>query len=300
MGTVIGDPVPFPGATPIEIQQAEMDTCAVKSQQIVMHAFGLDIPESQLAEEAAEKGYYAPGFGSDPEQVGRLLNDHGIPTHVEHGATVYDLINELAQGHKVIVGVDAEELWRPSPMNDIFGEQANHALIVTGIDTTDPNNIEVVITDPGSGDVAKRYPIEQFLDAWHDSSCLYVATDEPAPKEFSPEMVNFDYDAGHLPSILSVPYEFFTDTILPIVHDVYDWVSDVLTDNFIVNGISDISDFIGDTINDFLGSEHVELNALDFQTAIEDAKIHIDTVIDDYTDGYNQGQDLNFHDMLFS
>ena len=41
MGTVIGDPVPFPGATPIEIQQAEIDTCAVKSQQIVMHAVSI-------------------------------------------------------------------------------------------------------------------------------------------------------------------------------------------------------------------------------------------------------------------
>lgn len=300
MGTVIGDPVPFPGATPIEIQQAEMDTCAVKSQQIIMHAFGLDIPESQLAEEAAAKGYYQPGVGSDPEQVGQLLNDHGIPTHVEHGATVYDLINELAQGHKVIVGVDADELWSPTPMNDLFGEGANHALIVTGIDTTDPNNIEVVITDPGSGDVAQRYPIEQFLDAWHDSNCLYVATDMPAPKEFSPEMVNFDYDTGHLPTILNVPYEFFTETILPIVHDVYDWVTDALTDNFIVNGISDACDFIGDTIDGFLSGHHDSLNALDFQTTIDDAKLHIDSVIDDYTDNYNDGQDVNFHDMLFT
>ena len=210
-----GDVEPFPNATPEEILQHDIDTCAVKSQQIVMRAFGLNIPEEILASEAEAKGYYCPGFGSDPDQVGRLLIDHGIPVHTQYDANVYDLVDELAQGHKVIVGVDADELWRPSFFNDLFGEQANHALIVTGIDTTDPDNPMVIITDPGSGDVAKQYPLDQFLDAWHDSHCEMVATDLPAPKQFNPEMANFDYEMGHLPMVGDIPYDMYHDELLP-------------------------------------------------------------------------------------
>jgi 23S rRNA (adenine-N6)-dimethyltransferase len=71
-------------------------------------------------------------------------------------------LNELAQGHEVIVGVDADELWHNSSINeklsnwfnDVFGEQGgNHALIVAGIDTRDPNNIQVIVKDPGSGGI---------------------------------------------------------------------------------------------------------------------------------------------------
>ena len=177
MTKICGEPMPWPNATSEEIQQQSIDTCAVKSQQIVMKTFGMNIPEDVLALESEIKNYYHPGYGSDPEQVGKLLNDHGIPTHTQINANVYDLVNELAQGHKVIVGGDADELWRPSFFNDLFGEEANHAIVVTGIDTTDPDNVKVIVTDPGTGDVAKTYPLDQFLDSWHDSNCFYVATD---------------------------------------------------------------------------------------------------------------------------
>jgi hypothetical protein len=221
---VTGDVTPFPGATSDDIQQHANDTCAVKSQQIIMHEFGLNIPEEQLAQESEIKGYYEPGQGSDPNQVGHLLNDHGIETHHMDGANVYDLVNELSQGHKVIVGVDADELWHPSFWNDWFGEDPNHALVVTGIDTTDANNVKVLVTDPGSGDVIKSYPLDEFMDAWHDSNCMMVATDTAPQPDTAPTMANFDYDAGHIPFIGNVPFDVFQNQMMPAVDSYFDGV----------------------------------------------------------------------------
>lgn len=206
MSKIIGEPEPWPQTIPEEITQQFADTCAVKSQQIIMKTFGIDIPESQLAMESYIKGYYAPDVGSDPELVGKLLNDHGIGTHSANNASVYDLVTELAQGHKVIVGVDSSELWNPTWYNDIFGEAADHALLVTGIDTSDPENVKVIITDPGTGDVAKEYPLDQFMDAWHDSNCFYVATDDPVPAG-TPEMSGFDFTVGHIPYVCNIPFD---------------------------------------------------------------------------------------------
>lgn len=220
----IGDLEPFPDALPDNVHQVFDDTCAIKSQQIVLKSFGQDIPEEILRQEAIDLGIYSPGYGTLPDNAGDLLNSHNVPTHVVHNAHVYDLVNELAQGHKVIVGVDSGELWHPSvaeKMEDIFGEHADHALVVTGIDTTDPNNVEVIITDPGSGDVAIRYPMAQFIDAWHDSHCIMIATDIPAPAQFDPNMVNFDYDAGHIAFVDDVPYGIFSETMLPEINQYF-------------------------------------------------------------------------------
>lgn len=223
--SIIGDVTPFPDIMSNDVIQNQSDTCAIKSQQIILHSFGVEIPEEILTVEATSKGYYVPGQGSAAAHVGMLLEDHGVGTHTKYHATVYDLAAELAQGHKVIVGVDADELWRPSFFNDLFGEQANHALIVTGIDTTNPDDIRVLITDPGTGDIARSYPMAQFLDAWHDSSCMMVATDMAPQMSYAgvmvnPEMVNFDYVSGHIPYVANIPYDIFTYNLVP-QFDIY-------------------------------------------------------------------------------
>ena len=142
-----------------EVQQLYPDTCAIKSQQLILKDFGIDVSETELVQAANANGWYNGG-GTSPEDVGNLLNLAGIPVSKQSDANVFNLVNELAQGHEVIVGVDADELWHNSSINeklsnwfnDVFGEQGgNHALIVAGIDTRDPNNIQVIVKDPGSG-----------------------------------------------------------------------------------------------------------------------------------------------------
>lgn len=163
-------------------QQSYDDTCAIKSQQLILEKFGIYLSEEQLVQYSIEQGWYdCSGNGTKMTDVGKLLVDAGIPCTQTTGANVYDLANELAQGHKVIVGVDSGELWDNNILDwlkDFFlGDTPDHALIVAGIDLTDPNNPMVIVTDPGSGQPAQPYPLDQFMDAWSDSNCFMVSTD---------------------------------------------------------------------------------------------------------------------------
>lgn len=204
-----------------EVQQSYNDTCAIKSQQMVLNDFGNPITEDQLVQQAKQFNIYSPGEGTSPQDVGKLLELNGVHCTQHEDATIYDLTSALAKGQKVIIGVDSGELWQGEPMGDLMsGEQADHALIVAGIDTSDPNNIEVILTDPGTGQEGARYPMDQFLDAWHDSGNFMVTTDAPAPLAYNPEMINFDYDAGHIPAIGEMPYEYFDQHLLPIAQTI--------------------------------------------------------------------------------
>ncbi|MBL8254379.1 MAG: zf-HC2 domain-containing protein [Candidatus Competibacter sp.] len=195
------------------VQQQYEDTCAIRCQELILRDFGVSVPEDALRREAATYGWYEPGGGTSPDNVGNLLELHGVPVHRYENATIFNLTSELAQGHKVIVGVDSGELWNAGLLEHVEDQLglpgADHALLVSGIDTTDPEQVQVILTDPGSGDVAKVYPLEQFVEAWKDSRCFMVATQEPAPLEFNPSMVNFDYAMGHLASIGQLPYDDF-------------------------------------------------------------------------------------------
>lgn len=194
------------------VQQNYQDTCAVRSQELILRDFGVQVSEDALRNEAFSKGWYTPGSGTDVDKVGNLLESHGVHVNRYENANIFTLTNELAQGHKVIIGVDSGELWNKGLMEDFedkLGIQgADHALIVSGIDTSDPDHVKVVLTDPGTGDVAREYPMDQFIDAWKDSNCFMVSTAQPAPA-WLPEMANFDYHLGHIESIGNLPYDEF-------------------------------------------------------------------------------------------
>ena len=198
-----------------EVKQSFPDSCAIKSQQLILNDFGIEVSEADLVQTAAANGWY--NGGTPPQDVGNLLELANIPVTRQEGANVFNLVNELAQGHKVIVGLDANEMWYNDSIsdklrnwfNDFFGEPGgNHALIVAGIDTSDPNNIQVIVKDPGSGDDGKPYPLEQFMDAWSDANCYMVSTNLSVPKDVE-GMANFDYNAGHIDNIAGLPYSDF-------------------------------------------------------------------------------------------
>ena len=128
-------------------------------------------------------------------KIGKVLQLAGVGMHQTEGNTIDDLINELVHGHRVIVSVDAHELWQNQTMGekmlnwfkDAVGQQGgNHALIVAGVevDPEHPKNSKVILTDPGSGDLRIEYPMEQFKDAWGDSNCFMAATNDPAPYQY--------------------------------------------------------------------------------------------------------------------
>jgi hypothetical protein len=82
---------------------------------------------------------------------------------------------------------------------------------VSGIDTSDPNSPQVIVSDPGlpGWHAEDRYPLDQFLQAWKASDFFMVATQEPAPDQ-TPGMENFDYSAGHIDQVAGMPYDQFT------------------------------------------------------------------------------------------
>lgn len=199
--------------------QTDVNSCAIKSQQIILNDFGIPCTEEQLIDFSIRHGWY-DGTGTLPKDVGNLLETAGIPVTRRTDANVFNLVNELSQGHKVIAGVDADELWHNKSMgekiknwlSDFFSEDGrgvpNHALIVAGIDTSDPNHIQVIVTDPGNGDYHKAYPIEQFMDAWADSSCYMVSTDISVPQNVA-GMENFNSEIGHIDNVAGVSFSNF-------------------------------------------------------------------------------------------
>jgi hypothetical protein len=189
-------------------------TCDIRCEGLVIQQFtGHEINEAALAKEAESEGWYTPGEGVAPHDVGNLLESHGIPVNRYVEANIFNLANELAQGHKVIIGVDSEELTSQNPILHEIKESmgttnADHTVVVSGVDTTDPDDVKVMVSDPATGDHPHTYEMSQFLHAWEASDFFMVATQDPAPPHLD-EMVNFDYDLGHIPYVGDMPYEEF-------------------------------------------------------------------------------------------
>ena len=161
------------------VLQGYDDTCAVKSQEIILNAAGIPVNEETLRLEAYQQGWYRPGSGTPMEDVGKLMEMHGLEVSRQTHGSIYHLVNETSQGHPVIVGVDSGELWLPGSdesFEDIIrGPIADHALIVGGITFQDDfSGGSVSLIDPGTGDFGKEYDLDVFLDAWADSDNFMV------------------------------------------------------------------------------------------------------------------------------
>ena len=173
------------------IFQGHDPICAIRCQEMIMRDYGIQIPKDELTQFAIDKGWYH-GHGTKEKDVGNLLEVCNIGTHTQHCDSVYDLINELKDGHRVIVAVDSHELWaEPGSQEYEFYRNlthADHALIVTSvnIDPVHPENSTVVLTDPGNGSIME-YDFERFAHSWKDSNCFMMATDEPAPYQYNAE-----------------------------------------------------------------------------------------------------------------
>lgn len=179
----IGEP-PMDAMTHWHLQESP-DTCAVAAQEFVLDDItGVDHSEAELVSIAEANGWYTPGGGTAPDDVGKLLDCFGVPTETQHGASVDDLAAALAEGKHVIVGVDSGELAHPGgydpddPLDQypgIPGQGADHAVQVIGIDNSDPANPMVVLNDPGRPDgQGGGVPLSIFAEAWEDSGNLLV------------------------------------------------------------------------------------------------------------------------------
>lgn len=120
------------------------------------------------------------GLGSDPGDIVVLLKQFGITAVItdEKLADKPDgtptgmaaLAEYLDEGHKVIVGVNAETIW------DVAGDRthADHAVVVTGIDTT---KRVVHLNDSGiKGGRDEQVSIDTFAAAWATGNNTMIVT----------------------------------------------------------------------------------------------------------------------------
>jgi hypothetical protein len=185
------------------------DNCAVAAETSIINQFRPDQDDLSIEDASyisASHGWYDPGMGTSPDEIGNMMDLYGIPNHTVSNASIDQLAYELQQGHGVIVGVNSDDLWDQGPLSefleflmDAFGLDrsdivgADHAITVTGIDVSDPENPMVVINDSGTPDGAGvRYPLDKFKDAWENSGFYYTATDVPIPDQESPTDLGFD------------------------------------------------------------------------------------------------------------
>ncbi|NJO65669.1 MAG: hypothetical protein HC836_48625 [Richelia sp. RM2_1_2] len=99
-------------------------------------------------------------------------------------ASLEDIADALEKGDKIIVGLDANEIW--SPLRDAMTgspvEQTNggHAVWVTGIDTEPDGSVKIILNDSGtdSGQM-KAVDAQDFLNAWDDYGNLLLVADTP-------------------------------------------------------------------------------------------------------------------------
>ena len=182
----VGTPIEDFNATPAH--QECLDTCDIHSQQQIMSMFGINATETDLVKDAIIHGEYAPlgCEGTSILHTGNLLERHGIYVHRCINATIDDLISELSQGHKIIVAVDADEIWAEDEkslsaeyIKDVISPESNHAVVVVGVDTV-TGDVDVV--DPGDGNL-KRINSNVFVNAWQDSHFFMMATNQ-SPQEY--------------------------------------------------------------------------------------------------------------------
>lgn len=194
--TVVGNINVTPqGEIDLNIFQGQDNSCALRCQEIIMRDYGIIFPKKEMIEFAEKNHWY--NDGTLAKDVGNVLDAYGIETNRTENNTLNDILRELEQGHRVIVGVDSGELWADSigkkayeTFEDILGHDsgADHALIVSSfnVNPDNPENISVVLTDSGSG-VVKEYSLNQFQDAWKDAKCMMVSTKQPAPYQYNAE-----------------------------------------------------------------------------------------------------------------
>ncbi len=159
--------------------QAYSDSCAVACQEFILEEYtGKDFQEDELVAMAVENGWVAEG-GTPFEDIGNILEYYGIETSMDYEADFQDLENALNSGDRAIVGV-----YNMGLDNNYEGFypawSANHAVEVIGIDKSNPEDIKVIVNDPGVEDgCGKEIDYDVFMNAWNTSGGFMVVADRP-------------------------------------------------------------------------------------------------------------------------
>lgn len=134
------------------------------------------------------EGTYVEGW----EVVNWMERELGIEHHMNKATDFTTLIQELEAGNKVLVPVDANELWNNVVLTqaneDIDADlpgvntRENHVVWITGIDVSDPDDPKIIINDSaGQSGRSASYDLFEFFSAWEDAEYVYTATGSETP-----------------------------------------------------------------------------------------------------------------------
>ncbi len=164
------------------IKQAFPNSCGIKCQQLILRDYGFDIAEKELIEIAKSNGWYHNDEGIFMCDNGKLLGCFGVGYHHLQHNTIEDIKNELNQGHRVMVNVNADKLHEGTEVIYRHND-ASHAILISIVNK---ESGFVFFTDPMTGNVDERCPITWFQYAWQDSVCYMLATECPARFRYDP------------------------------------------------------------------------------------------------------------------
>ena len=198
--------------------QDEDPTCATRVQQsVIEEVTGKDISNYDADKIAIDEGWYIPMQGTHPQAIGNLLSEYNINIERGYNWNIEELIQSLNSNEKVIVGLNANEIW--SPMHDSDGipiqqDFAGHAVRVTGIGVDEAGEYQVIISDSSTADrEICVVSLKDFLNAWQDTRNFSVITDlntDPIRPDYQDFEVS-DFDNETVSYIIAVDTSQYGD-----------------------------------------------------------------------------------------
>ncbi|HZU49417.1 MAG TPA: C39 family peptidase [Mycobacterium sp.] len=111
--------------------------------------------------------------GTSPGDLVVLMEKYGVQSDLTTGNSMQTLEQDLAGGHKVIAGVNAETIWNYPP-GEGQRTNADHAVVVTGVDT---RSDIVHLNDSGTPNGRdEQIPMDTFSPAWATGDNLLIVT----------------------------------------------------------------------------------------------------------------------------
>lgn len=246
----------------------------IKCQQHILHQYGIERDERELLD-IIKKNWDSDSLYN----VGGVLEKYDIPVTRYDNANVITAVKELAEGHSVVMVVNSRDLWAGGlweghfeNIEDMLLNKPDHSFITAGINTMNPKDIRIEISEVGQNDIKLDYSFNEFMDLWRNNKFFMLSTEQAIPN-YNPEMVNFDYSyLGSISNVGGLPYPEFE-----ILYDLS--MNDAADVNF-VNKIVDAYCLAVDS--DVCFPEAIkELSALSLEES-DNAYNAIGTYIDDY------------------
>lgn len=157
--------------------QGDTNRCAIYSQLFVIEELtGQELDIEELADIAEENDWFTEENGTPIAYMNKLLDYYGVENEMTFDNDLEDLQESLESGEKVIVSLDADEVWYGDD-DTIYSpdEGVNHAVQVIGIDYSNPDEPMVILNDSGNPDgCGEMVPLDTFMDAWEDGNCQMI------------------------------------------------------------------------------------------------------------------------------